>query len=82
MNRLTVRLSIVGAVLTLGGATIAHSMLSQGDAPSAVLLCQQALDNLREDNLPLRCVAAHALGESCRHSGDMAGAEQANESPR
>ena len=34
MNRLTVRLSIVGAVLTLGGATIAHSMLSQGDAPS------------------------------------------------
>ncbi len=34
MKRLTVRLSIVGAVLTLGGATIAHSMLSQGDAPS------------------------------------------------
>ncbi|MHB0959266.1 MAG: hypothetical protein ACYC0X_23660 [Pirellulaceae bacterium] len=37
MKRLTVRLSIVGAVLALGGAAIAHRVLSKGDAvaPSA-----------------------------------------------
>ena len=32
MNRLTVRLSIVGAVLALSGAAIAHRVLSRGDA--------------------------------------------------
>ena len=32
MKRLTVRLSIVGAVLVLGGAAIAHSVLSRGKA--------------------------------------------------
>ena len=32
MKRLTVRLSIVGAVLALGGAAIAHSVLSRGKA--------------------------------------------------
>jgi uncharacterized repeat protein (TIGR01451 family) len=34
MNRLSVRLSIVGAVLTLGASAIAHSVLSNREAPS------------------------------------------------
>jgi LuxR family maltose regulon positive regulatory protein len=50
----------------------------QGDVQRAARLCRQALESLRGDNAVARGVAAHALGEACSHSGDLAGALQAN----
>lgn len=50
----------------------------QGDPPRAMQLCRQALETLGEDNEGIRGIAAYALGESSRYSGDPDGALQAN----
>jgi LuxR family maltose regulon positive regulatory protein len=49
-----------------------------GDALRAAQFCQQALESISEDNLGLRCIAAHVLAETREYTGDLTGAYQAN----
>ena len=73
MKRLTVRLSIVGAVLALGGAAIAHSVLSRGKAeapegdsgpPTVAIAARQ---NLPRRSPPTNVRRLHRLSRCSHH---------------
>lgn len=68
------RQDMLGEIATMRGLMAYF----QGDAPRAVQLGRQALENLREGDPVVRGIAAHVLGEAYGHSGDLAQASHAN----
>jgi len=50
----------------------------EGDVLRASQLCQQALDCISEENVALRSIAAHVLGQTRGYTGDLVGAYEAN----
>jgi LuxR family maltose regulon positive regulatory protein len=68
------RQDMLGEIATVRGLVT----YLRGDALRSARLCRQALESLREDNGVVRGLAAYALSEASRHSGDLDGALQAN----
>lgn len=60
----------------------AHAACRRGDFDQTALEASQALSDLPEDDLILRCMTQYALGVACRAKGDLLGANQAIDQAR